>query len=675
MLAGIPGFDGSGVTVALLDTGLDITHPYIRDRLLEGADMLDPEARAVARPHPDDSTRLERHGTQMAGLIVGHGGPGGIQGVAPGASILPIRVAGWQPSADGGFAVYGRTDQLLAGLERAVDPDADGDVLDAARIAVVGVTEPFASFADGPVALAVAGAAELDMLVVVPAGNEGPAGPDYGSIGGPGGAPAALTVGAADLRRETATVRVVVRSGLGVLLDRELPLAGAATPRATLTLTVARPRRDAATGPRGALLARYFDNRGYSLVAGPRCAARASDRSHRRRPRMRSLPERPRSSSTGSSRPERSASTTVSTCRSSGCPLRSPHRCARPSPEAWASASRSGRPAGGRTSGSPRVAPFSSHGLSFGGGVKPEVAIAGVELVTADPGRNADRSARYGTISGSSAAAALAGGAAAVLAQIRPGLDAAALKGVLVGTATPTPLSPTAAQGAGVVDAAAASAAEVIADPAAVGFGAADEPGWKAVRRVVVRNVSTRRVTVEVAAAVEGIAGVTVTAKPTRLRLPSRRAEHRDADRARLLHSAQARRDRGTDPARRVRRRPDLRAVGGDPSGPGLGADRPRHAFAKSFRASDRVPAVLTVQAGQVRDRAGRRQLRPLSQLDVELWRGGERLGLLARLRDVLPGRYAFGLTGRGPAGRPARPRAVPPARGRAAPGRSCRSR
>jgi hypothetical protein len=45
--------------------------------------------------------------------------------------------------------------------------------------------------------------------------------------------------------------------------------------------------------------------------------------------------------------------------------------------------------------------------------------------------------------------------------------------------------------------------------------------------------------------------------------------------------------------------------------------------------------------------------VRPLSQLDVDLWRGGERIGLLARLRDVLPGRYAFGLTGRGPRGGP----------------------
>jgi hypothetical protein len=41
----------------------------------------------------------------------------------------------------------------------------------------------------------------------------------------------------------------------------------------------------------------------------------------------------------------------------------------------------------------------------------------------------------------------------------------------------------------------------------------------------------------------------------------------------------------------------------------------------------------------------------PVSRLDVWLWRGGNRLGLLARLRDLLPGRVIFGLTGRGPDG------------------------
>ena len=49
--------------------------------------------------------------------------------------------------------------------------------------------------------------------------------------------------------------------------------------------------------------------------------------------------------------------------------------------------------------------------------------------------------------------------------------------------------------------------------------------------------------------------------------------------------------------------------------------------------------------------RAERPQLLPLELLDVELYRGRRRIGQLARLRDVLPGRYAFGLTGRGPRG------------------------
>ena len=242
-----------------------------------------------------------------------------MRGVAPGASMLPIRIAGWQPSAEGGFAVYSRTDQLLAGLERAVDPDADGDVLDAARVAVIGVTEPFAAFPDGPVARAVAGAARLDTLVVVPAGNEGPAGPGYGSIGGPGGAPAALTVGAADLRRETATVRVVVRAGLRVVLDRELPLGGAVAPRTPLSLDVMRPRRNVASGPRGTPLARYFDDERLQHRRRPRSVARTRCAGRPTTPARRCSPGRRRSSWTVSSRPVRSGSTTASTSPWSAC--------------------------------------------------------------------------------------------------------------------------------------------------------------------------------------------------------------------------------------------------------------------------------------------------------------------------------------------------------------------
>jgi hypothetical protein len=45
--------------------------------------------------------------------------------------------------------------------------------------------------------------------------------------------------------------------------------------------------------------------------------------------------------------------------------------------------------------------------------------------------------------------------------------------------------------------------------------------------------------------------------------------------------------------------------------------------------------------------------IEPVGLLELELWRAdGRRLGVLARLRDVLPGQYAFGLTGRDPHGR-----------------------
>src|SRR5918992_1937454 len=263
----VPGLDGAGITIALLDTGVDATHPYLRGRVAEGFDMVEPDGRSLPRPHPEDPALVEEHGTQTAGLLVGRGGPGGLEGTAPGATVLPIRVAGWQPNSEGSFSVYGRTDQLVAGLERAVDPNNDGSSMDAARVAVVGVAEPFAAFADGPVARAVAGAVRLDTLVVVPAGNDGPAGPGYGSIAGPGGAPAALTVGAADSRARTASARVIVRAGLRVLLDRVLPLGGAVSPVPTMSLQVVRPAEVGARRPQ-ALLARFFDRDGYSIVAG-----------------------------------------------------------------------------------------------------------------------------------------------------------------------------------------------------------------------------------------------------------------------------------------------------------------------------------------------------------------------------------------------------------------------
>src|SRR5439155_14181532 len=208
-----------------------LSHPFLRGRLLPGIDIVGGSSDASAARSPQDSSQLERHGTEMAGIIAGVDGPNGLHGVAPKAAILPIRVAGWQPASNGGELVYARSDQLIAGLERAVDPNGDGDEHDAVRIAVTGVAEPYAAFTDGPEARAAQGALDLGTLLVAPAGNDGGAGPAFGSIAAPGAGPAALAVGAADSRADVTRVRVVLRKGLNVILDRRAPLLGVVGPR------------------------------------------------------------------------------------------------------------------------------------------------------------------------------------------------------------------------------------------------------------------------------------------------------------------------------------------------------------------------------------------------------------------------------------------------------------
>ena len=68
----------------------------------------------------------------------------------------------------------------------------------------------------------------------------------------------------------------------------------------------------------------------------------------------------------------------------------------------------------------------------------------------------------------------------------------------------------------------------------------------------------------------------------------------------------------------------------------------------KAFEPSDAEPAVLTIVAGRVDGRAERPQLLPLEELSIDLYRGERRIGRLALVRDLLPGRYSFGITGRG---------------------------
>jgi hypothetical protein len=67
-------------------------------------------------------------------------------------------------------------------------------------------------------------------------------------------------------------------------------------------------------------------------------------------------------------------------------------------------------------------------------------------------------------------------------------------------------------------------------------------------------------------------------------------------------------------------------------------------------------PAVLAFSAGRISPGADADSIDPVGVLELELWSRGKSLGVVARLRDLLPGRYAVGLTGRGPDGRRLRP-------------------
>jgi subtilisin family serine protease len=649
----LPGYDGRAVTIALLDTGVDLFHPSLVGSVTRGVDIVDPTGDATAQAPPGRPGDVERHGTELAGILVGDRGPPATRGVAPGANVLPIRIAGWQPDGEGGYAVYARTDQLIEGLERAVDPNGDGDAHDAARVALVGVAAPYAGFADDPAARAVTGALGLDTLVVAPAGNDGPAGPGFGSISGPGGSPAAVTVGAVDTRAKTQLVRVSLRSGLELVLDRSLPLSGELAPTRPFTTAVAAPglvRRRTSFSLPGS----YFTPDGLSLVAGRAALVPAGS-----------------SPATTARSAARAGATAVLLYGAQLPPGGVPLDDDTPVPvvsipsavagELLATIARGhdaavsiGTAHDAENDTAMSVAAFSSTGLAYDGRVKPDLVASGVSIATAEPRVERGGSTRYGTVNGSSAAAAAVAGAAGVLAEARPLLSADELRSVLVGSARRFPGASVASEGAGLVSLGAAAAAELAADQTTLALGNARAAGWKRRRSIVVRNVSTRplRVRVRFEPYGQGAAPVKFHAVPALFTILAGQTRRVQIVAAVTLAPV------GTEPAEGS---VVLAPVAGAPlrlpwavtfAQPPGSVVGPLKLSTSSFTPSDAGPALLTFRAGQLVTEAGRDAVQPITLLTLELFdERGNDLGTLATLRDLLPGRYAFGLTGRTPAG------------------------
>ncbi|GGY24057.1 type VII secretion-associated serine protease mycosin [Streptomyces tanashiensis] len=113
---------GKGITVAVLDTGVDADHPDLSGSVLAGRDLVGFGASKGDRA-------WARHGTAMAGIIAGHGhGPGaqdGVLGVAPDVRILPVRVILESTDTSRDKARKSRGTALAEGIRWAADHGAD----------------------------------------------------------------------------------------------------------------------------------------------------------------------------------------------------------------------------------------------------------------------------------------------------------------------------------------------------------------------------------------------------------------------------------------------------------------------------------------------------------------------------------------------------------------------
>jgi serine protease AprX len=176
------GLDGSGVGIALIDSGVASWHDDLgSDRVARFVDFVN------FQPTPYDDYG---HGTHVAGILAGNGYDSGgrRRGIAPGATLLVEKVL----DASG----QGYISNVIAALDYAV---ANKDALHLRVVNVSLAAGVYESYTTDPLTLAAKRAVEAGLVVVSAAGNLGRGHdglPQYGGIGAPGNAPWVITVGA-----------------------------------------------------------------------------------------------------------------------------------------------------------------------------------------------------------------------------------------------------------------------------------------------------------------------------------------------------------------------------------------------------------------------------------------------------------------------------------------------
>jgi len=155
--AAVPGLDvlpvwkqtrGAGVTVAVVDTGVDRSNADLAPNLLPGENTYDGN---------DNTADDAGHGTVIASVIAAPAGNGGYVGIAPEAKVLPVKVMGGSSGEDWSDKA------TVRGIEYALDHGAK-----VVNLSIGGLNTPIAG-----IDKALADAQRAGALVVIAAGNDG----------------------------------------------------------------------------------------------------------------------------------------------------------------------------------------------------------------------------------------------------------------------------------------------------------------------------------------------------------------------------------------------------------------------------------------------------------------------------------------------------------------------
>ena len=175
-----PASTGSGVTIAVIDTGIDLRHEDLAANLVPGTTVFKCTKTSCANGQDDHG-----HGTHVAGIAAAVQGNGrGVAGVAPSAKVMPVKVL------DSGGS--GSTDDIAAGIRYAVDKGARVLNLSLGVISGVGTVAKILGELDS-VYSAIDYAWSKGAVVVVAAGND-----TFPVCAEPAAHPKAVCVGATD---------------------------------------------------------------------------------------------------------------------------------------------------------------------------------------------------------------------------------------------------------------------------------------------------------------------------------------------------------------------------------------------------------------------------------------------------------------------------------------------